>query len=658
MAVRISGLVSGLDTDSIVQELVNAYSTKKEKYEKAQTKLDWSMNAWKEVNTKVYDFYSTSLSSMRYSSAYSVKKSSSSNTSVATVTASSDAVSGTQSLSVSKLAASGYLTGGVISTSAGDKVTGNTKLSEMGDIGNGSIRVNGTEVKFSGDTTISELISKMKGAGVSANFDANTQRIFISSKASGEANEFTVTAGDDEGLEALQTLGLFSAKDINGNETADMKYYRNLVSADRDTVLADRLKAAQYTEKTYKSYIEAQKKSSESAKASAQKQLDELNKDDYDWSEKYKTEEEYNKAKTSLEEKIAEYDSKISSYDNILNDEAAFAEAMQKANDEIEANVTASLDNEIAIANKILNDSTLVNSTDSARITASDAQITLNGATFTSTTNAFSINGLNINVTGTTTSEVENAEGGVTIVDNPVTLTTSIDTQGIYDKIKSMFTAYNEMISYMDGLYYADSAEGYEPLTDDEKESMTDTQIEKWEEKIKGALLRRDSTLGDLSSAMKTAILQTKTEYNGKSYDLSSFGISTLGYFTSDKAQRGTFHIDGDSSDKNTSANTDKLMAAISEDPDAVADYFQKLSQNLYSVLTKKMSSSSLSSAFTIYNDKQMSSQYSDYTDKVKEWEDRLSDYEDFYYKKFSAMESALSKLQSQTTALSNLLGG
>ena len=70
------------------------------------------------------------------------------------------------------------------------------------------------------------------------------------------------------------------------------------------------------------------------------------------------------------------------------------------------------------------------------------------------------------------------------------------------------------------------------------------------------------------------------------------------------------------------------------------------------------MSSSSLSSAFTIYNDKQMSSQYSDYTDKVKEWEDRLSDYEDFYYKKFSAMESALSKLQSQTTALSNLLGG
>ena len=56
MAIRISGLTSGLDTDSIVQELVSAYSTKKENIEKKQTKLSWTQDAWKEMNTKIYGF--------------------------------------------------------------------------------------------------------------------------------------------------------------------------------------------------------------------------------------------------------------------------------------------------------------------------------------------------------------------------------------------------------------------------------------------------------------------------------------------------------------------------------------------------------------------------------------------------------------------------
>ena len=69
------------------------------------------------------------------------------------------------------------------------------------------------------------------------------------------------------------------------------------------------------------------------------------------------------------------------------------------------------------------------------------------------------------------------------------------------------------------------------------------------------------------------------------------------------------------------------------------------------------MSATPLSSAFTIYNDKEMSSQYSDYKKKVSEWEEKLKDIEDSYYKKFAKMESALSKLQSQTSQLSSLFG-
>ena len=111
-------------------------------------------------------------------------------------------------------------------------------------------------------------------------------------------------------------------------------------------------------------------------------------------------------------------------------------------------------------------------------------------------------------------------------------------------------------------------------------EEMTDSQIEKWETKIKDALLRRDSTLGNASSSMKS-IMNYSFDINGKSYSLATFGINTLGYFSADTNERGCLHIDGDEDDSNTSGNTDKLMAAINEDPEAVTSFFQQLSNKL-----------------------------------------------------------------------------
>ena len=120
MAIRMTGMVSGLDTDSIVKELVSAYSTKKEKYEKEQTKLGWKQEIWKGLNTKVYSLYN-SVGKMRYSSAYSLKKTTASDTTKASVTASSDAVNGTQKLHVLSTAQSGYLTGGKLALRKEDK---------------------------------------------------------------------------------------------------------------------------------------------------------------------------------------------------------------------------------------------------------------------------------------------------------------------------------------------------------------------------------------------------------------------------------------------------------------------------------------------------------------------------------------------------------
>ena len=302
---------------------------------------------------------------------------------------------------------------------------------------------------------------------------------------------------------------------------------------------------------------------------------------------------------------------------------------------------------QVQAANDITTSKDITYNTDAKKIDGCDAEITLNGIKYTGSSNSFSVNGLNI------TAQVVTGDGDA----NAISITTATDTQGIYDKIKDFLSQYNSLINEITSLYNADSAKGYEPLTDDEKDAMSDTEVEKWEQKIKDSLLRRDDNLESLMSAM-TSAMSGAVEVNGKKMYLSNFGIKTLGYLNAPKNQQNAYHIDGDEDDANSSGNADKLMTAITSDPDTVINFMQGLASNLYTAVHKKMQSSSLSSIYTVYNDKEMASEYSDYTDLIKKWEDKLTDKEDYYYKKFSSMETALSKLNSQTSSLSSLFGG
>ena len=98
------------------------------------------------------------------------------------------------------------------------------------------------------------------------------------------------------------------------------------------------------------------------------------------------------------------------------------------------------------------------------KIDGEDAEIELNGAIFTSNTNNCEINGLTLTVHKAT--------------DEVITLTTEQDTSGIYDTIKNFIKKYSELINEMDKLYNAESASKYEPLTKEEKEALSDTEVE------------------------------------------------------------------------------------------------------------------------------------------------------------------------------------
>jgi predicted neuraminidase len=93
------------------------------------------------------------------------------------------------------------------------------------------------------------------------------------------------------------------------------------------------------------------------------------------------------------------------------------------------------------------------------------------------------------------------------------------------------------------------------------------------------------------------------------------------------------------------------------DDPDKVMEVMNKIASNLYKTLSDDMKSSTLRSALTLYNDKEMTNQIKDYKSDLSTLEDKLQDVENRYYKQFSAMETAMAKLNSQSSSLASMLG-
>ena len=119
----------------------------------------------------------------------------------------------------------------------------------------------------------------------------------------------------------------------------------------------------------------------------------------------------------------------------------------------------------------------------------------------------------------------------------------------------------------------------------------------------------------------------------------------------------GLLHIYGDADDSVYSAKDDKLKKALDEDPDAVIATLTGVFGKLRETMSQKMSATKYSSSLTFYNDIKMKSDVKSYEDEIEDWEDRLAEMEDSYYSKFTAMETALAKLQSQQSSMSSLFG-
>lgn len=503
--LRMTGMFSGMDTESIVQSLVSAKSKKVTTLKQDQTKLGWKQKVWQDVNSKVYSFYSGSMSTMRLEGSYAKKKTKTSDATKASVIAGDNAVNGSQTLEVKSLAASGYLTGAKLSPKQVDGKdvawTKDNKLTEIDSSLEGKkLTIKGSkdgeekEIEISAGTTIGQLVKMFQDAGVNASFDEKNQRFFVSAKDSGADADFSITAEIEDTLTALG-----------------------------------------------------------------------------------------------------------------LNPNASYGDKNA-----------------------------------CTRIDGTDAEIVLNGATFTSESNTFTVNGLSITA--------------INITDEPISITTETDYDGIYDMIKDMFAEYNDMIQDIHTRYNADSARKFNMLTDEEKEAMSDEEVEKWENTIKDSLLRRDKDLYTLMNTL-TSTMSSYYEVDGKRMYLSDFGISTLNYFEAEENERKGYHIDGDPDDEKTASKTDKLKSAIAQNPEETISFFSQLCNAMYKNIDKIMERTDYRSIYKVYDDKQLQKDYDSYTSKIAEAEEKLNDYEDKWYDKFSQMEVTLSKLQSNQSAVTSMLG-
>ncbi len=720
MAMRLTGLMSGMDTESIIQDLVSVRRKKVDVQKKAQTKLSWKQEAWKELNTKLKNLQSKFLGNMRFSSAYSKKVTKVSNSDAVSVITGEGAANSVQSLQIKKLAKTGYLTGAQLESANKNGYTAETKLSELTDkdgnqlfSGNGTISVKTGErvvdINVDDNTTISDVLTKLKDTGLNASFDAKTQRFYIWSKESGASNDFSITAMDADGSKALSALGLqtdltsdkataalyvkYAEAYVAGNETATLTNLRSLIN---ETVASS---VDSYVEK-YKNLV--------SSKADAEKAIEKL-KEKYGYETAFSADTvaaglqakiaakqtEFDNAtdpdqRKSLEKEIdelkADADSLQAQKDNIVKYDAEMADiktyvniqettvdgkttysaepsdALNKLIGEVEQSYLKKAEYAVSALQNYQTDGSGKYVTDATgnlvlksgvqavagatKVSGQDAEINLNGATFTGNTNTFEINGLTI----TALSETKEGE--------TVTLTTQQDTDGIYDMIKNFIKEYNSVINEMDKLYNAESAKGYEPLTSEEKDAMSESEIKEWETKIKDSLLRRDSGISSITSALKS-VMTAGIDINGKSMYLFDFGIETLGYFNAADNEKNAYHIDGDPDDADTAGNADKLKSMIASDPDTVISFFTQLSRDMYAKMTELSSGIKDYRTYgSFYDDKKMKADYESYNTKIADLEKKLNAYEDKWYKKFSAMETAMAKMQSNMSAVTGLLGG
>lgn len=291
---------------------------------------------------------------------------------------------------------------------------------------------------------------------------------------------------------------------------------------------------------------------------------------------------------------------------------------------------------------------------------------TINGQTkeFTRASNTFDLDGMSVTVNGTFNEKTTVGTVKDLGADQSVTFTSKTDADTIVEAVKKMVNDLNEVIkavksAYSDMPLQKSDGSKYEPLTDDDKSDMTDSAIENYEEKAKTGILFMDSDLSSLYNDLRNAI----TSSGADGVTLRSIGIETAysdGLTTitlNEQTLREALESDPDkvqqafTKSKENGAATDGLMASIK----SITDRYASTTGDVKGILIEKAGSKYSPTAAL---DNTILDQMKDVEEEITKWQDKMSNQVDYYTNKFTQLELLINQMNSQSSALSGLLGG
>ena len=271
----------------------------------------------------------------------------------------------------------------------------------------------------------------------------------------------------------------------------------------------------------------------------------------------------------------------------------------------------------------------------SSNLNGENATYTINGVEQTSKTNSLTISGYNIEL-----------KQNFTDTQNPLKISSKLDTSSIVDKVKSFIETYNTLITDLKTPVNEKKNLDYQPLTDAQRSEMSEEEIKNWEEKAKKGVIKGDTTINSVLSKMRNAISSIEiTGTDGKKINIFSLGLDTN--------TDGTLVL----------KNENKLTEAIKNNAQDVAKLFTQPSDTTTGaksgiIESLRDSAKVAIDTITVKAGKE-TSQDSAYTigrtlksieDQIASWKTRLVDIEERYYKQFTAMEDAISKANSQSS--------
>lgn len=281
----------------------------------------------------------------------------------------------------------------------------------------------------------------------------------------------------------------------------------------------------------------------------------------------------------------------------------------------------------------------------------------------TRSSNTFDIDGLTVTVKGTFGMNEDNS--GVDPTSEAVTFGAEVDADKIVEAVKQMITDFNEIISISNTELSEKRNRDYAPLTDEQKEEMTEDQIKAWEEKAKAGMLFNDSDLKSFTSSIRF-IFSSDSETIKLFEDM---GITT----SSSYSDHGKLSFD-----------ETKFRAALASDPETISDLFTRTEETTVgsdgtSVVTQKAGiMNQIKDVFDKYAgtsgavkgifvqiagatesplsmlDNSLLDQMDDIDDVIDRLQDKLETETERYYKQFTSLETFISQMNSQSSWLSS----